>query len=248
MPSWINTLPKDHYLRKTVYTAIREAAADIESLRGTEDCAARLSECEYIESAEVASLDLGSGSAVINAALKDGLFYQVLGEATGLAIDGEDALLPVLKELVGIRDRFQRYAPALEQMEQTGYGIVMPKLSELTLEEPEMIKQGGKYGVRLRAQAPAVHLVRTTVRTEVAPIVGSEKQSEELVLYMMSDFESEPEKIWESNILGKSLHDLVTEGLSAKLSRLPDEARSRLRETIERMINEGCSGLICLIL
>ena len=156
--------------------------------------------------------------------------------------------MPRILELVETRRRFAKYADAISQMEQTGYGIVMPELSELSLEEPVMIRQGGKYGIRLKAQAPAIHLVRTEINTEVAPIVGSEKQSQELVAYMMSDLEQAPDKIWESNIFGKSLHELVSEGLYTKLSKLPDDARLRLRETIERMINEGCSGLICLIL
>ena len=133
-------------------------------------------------------------------------------------------------------------------MERTGYGIVIPEPDELTMEEPEIIRQGGKYGIRLKAKAPAIHLLRTEINTEVAPIVGSEKQSEELVMYMMSDFEKDPDKIWSSNIFGKSLHELVSDGLHTKLSKLPDDARMRLKETVERMINEGCSGLICLIL
>ena len=136
----------------------------------------------------------------------------------------------------------------VDEMEATGYGIVLPEAEELRLEEPEIIRQSGKYGIRLRAKAPAVHLMKTTVNTEVSPIVGTQKQSEELALYMLGDFEEDPEKIWESNIFGKSVHELVKEGLGAKLSKLPDDARLKLRETIERMINDGCSGLICFIL
>jgi stage IV sporulation protein A len=151
-------------------------------------------------------------------------------------------------ELVKIKNRFDKFSNALDEMEATGYGIVMPSMEELTLDEPEVLKQGSKYGIRLKAAAPAIHLLKTTINTEVAPIVGSEKQSEELVLYMLNDFEDSPEKIWESNIFGKSLHELVNEGLHTKMSRLPSDARNRLRETIERMINEGCSGLICFIL
>ena len=194
------------------------------------------------------SIDLGSGTAVIEAALRSDLFYKIIGEATGLEINGENELMPKILELVDIKRKFVKYSEAIEQMEQTGYGIVMPEVSELTLDEPEIIKQGGKYGVRLKAQAPAIHMVKTSINTEIAPIVGSERQSEELVMYMMSDFESSPEKIWDSNIFGKSLHELVSEGLYTKLGKLPEDARMRLRETIERMINEGCSGLICLIL
>ncbi len=248
MPSWINTLEKGHWLKEAVFSHIRQAAASAEVLREIKECAKSIGECEYVQHSETASIDAGCGSAVIDVTLKPELFYRVIGEVTGLDIKGENELLPKIQELVKIRTAFEKFAPAIEQMESTGYGIVMPELSELSLEEPEIIKQGGKYGIRLRAQAPAIHLVKTAINTEVAPIVGSEKQSEELVHYMMSDFESSPEKIWESNIFGKSLHELVSEGLHTKLSKLPAEARMRLKETIERMINEGCSGLICLIL
>ena len=133
-------------------------------------------------------------------------------------------------------------------MAATGYGIVMPSLDELVLEEPEIVKQGGRYGVRLRASAPSIHMMRAEINTEVSPIVGSEKQSEELVMYLLKEFEESPEKIWDSNIFGKSLHDLVNEGLHNKLYRMPSDARMRLQETIERIINEGCGGLICIIL
>ena len=133
-------------------------------------------------------------------------------------------------------------------MEATGYGIVMPTMEQLSLEEPEIVRQGGKYGVRLRASAPSIHMMRADITTEVNPIVGSEKQSEELVMYLLKEFEESPKKIWESNIFGKSLHELVNEGLHNKLYRMPSDARLKLQETIERIINEGCNGLVCIIL
>ena len=136
----------------------------------------------------------------------------------------------------------------MEQTEATGYGIVMPSLEELALEEPEIIRQGGKYGVRLRASAPSIHMMKATIETEIAPIVGSERQSEDLVTGLLKDFENDPLKIWESNIFGKSLHELVNEGLQSKLLHMPQEARLRLQETVERVINEGCSGLVCIII
>ena len=248
MPEWVNSLGRGHWLKEAIFSHIREAAEGVQTLRQIANCAEMIGSCEYIERCSVQRIDAGSGSAVIEAVLQSELFYRVIGEATGLEIKGENELLPRILELVEIRKRFAKYRTAIEQMEQTGYGIVMPETSELSLEEPEIIRQGGKYGIRLRAQAPAIHLVKTEINTEVAPIVGSEKQSEELVMYMMNDLEKDPDKIWESNIFGKSLHELVSEGLYTKLSKLPSDARMRLKETIERMINEGCSGLICLIL
>jgi stage IV sporulation protein A len=248
MPSWINTLEKGHWLKEAVFGHIREAAVNVTNLREVQDCADAIGQCEYVVKGEAVSIDPGSGSAVIDVSLQPNLFYKIIGEATGLEISDENELLPSILQLVEIRNRFAKYTEALDSMEKTGYGIVMPEMGEFSLKEPEVIRQGGKYGIRLCASAPAVHLIKTTINTEVAPIVGSEKQSEELVLYMMSDYEQTPEKIWESNIFGKSLHELVSEGLYTKLGKLPDDARMRLRETIERMINEGCSGLICLIL
>ncbi len=180
--------------------------------------------------------------------LGDGLFYRILGEATGLEIADEEGLLPCMVELAGIKKKYEKFAGALDEVAATGYGIVMPTMEELHLEEPEIMKQGGRYGIRLRASAPSIHLMQANITTEVAPIVGSERQSEELVHYLLQEFEENPAKIWESNIFGKSLHELVNEGLHNKLYRMPADARMKLQETIERVINEGCSGLICIIL
>ena len=248
MPNWINSLEKGHWLKDAIYSHIRKSAEGVKSLRDIDALAQRLSECEYITECAAAQIDLGSGSARITAELQQTLFFKIIGEATGLEVNDENELMSRIFELVKIKKRFDKFSNALDEMEATGYGIVMPSMEELTLDEPEVLKQGSKYGIRLKAAAPAIHLLKTTINTEVAPIVGSEKQSEELVLYMLNDFEDSPEKIWESNIFGKSLHELVNEGLHTKMSRLPSDARNRLRETIERMINEGCSGLICFIL
>ena len=147
-----------------------------------------------------------------------------------------------------IKAQFMRLKDALEQVEATGYGIVMPSIEELTLEEPEIMRQGGRYGVRLKASAPSLHIMKANINTEVTPIVGSEQQSEDLIMYLLKEFEENPLQIWQSNIFGKSLHELVNEGLHTKLARMPQDARMRMQETIERVINEGCSGLICIIL
>ncbi len=248
MPSWINTLNKEHWLRRAVFGQIKEDAASLKSLRDVAAFADDIGRSEYISASRVSSIDLGTGSAVVSAEIDSRLFYKIIGEATGLEIENESELLPQILELVNMKNKYRKFAKALAEVEETGYGIVMPSLEELTLEQPQVIRQGGKYGIRLRAQAPSIHMMRANINTEVAPIVGSEKQSEELIMYMMSDFENAPEKIWESNIFGKSLHELVNEGLHAKLSKLSPSAKLKLGETIERMINEGCSGLICFIL
>ena len=156
--------------------------------------------------------------------------------------------MPLLKDLITIKKKYEKVENALNEVEATGYGIVMPDIDDLSLEEPEIVKQGGKYGVRLKASAPSIHMMKADIVTEVNPIVGSEKQSEELVMYLMNEFNDDPTKIWNSNIFGKSLHDLVNEGLHNKLYKMPVDARLKLQETLERIINEGCGGLICFIL
>ena len=156
--------------------------------------------------------------------------------------------MPCIIELAAIKEKYAKIKGALEEVEQTGYGIVMPSLSELRLEEPEMMKQGGKYGVKLRASAPSIHMLRADITTEVNPMVGSEKQSEDLVSYLLQEFSEDPIKIWSSNIFGKSLNELVNEGLQNKLFRMPTDARLKIQETLERVINDGCNGLVCIIL
>ena len=219
-----------------------------EKIKEVADIADKVKKCEYVSYAETTNVDLGSGRARIRIELEDDLFYKVLGEKTGLEIGDEGGLLDAMMELSRMKKEFERVIQAYNDVDDTGYGIVMPSMDELMLDEPEIIKQSGRYGIRLRAKAPSVHMMKTTIQTEITPIVGSEQQSEELVAYLMKEFEEDPSKIWESNIFGKSLHELVNEGLHNKLYRMPSDARTKVRETVERIINDGCNGLICIIL
>ncbi len=247
-PRWITSLDKEHWLKKSVFDAIKDAAKDINHIQDIRQAAEKIKDCEYVLSSAVDSIDLGCGCARLCVTLNDDLFYRILGEATGIEIKNEGDLMPCMVELARIKSEYEKVRCALEEVNATGYGIVMPTMEELSLEEPEIVKQGGKYGVRLKASAPSIHMMKADITTEVSPIVGSEKQSEELVMYLLKEFEENPQKIWESNIFGKSLHELVNEGLHNKLYRMPSDARLKLQETIERIINEGCSGLICIIL
>ena len=248
MPRWIVSLPSGHWLKADVYRCVRESAEGLSEMGAVRFITDTIEGCEHIASCEVKGLDLGTGSATITIRIKEDLFYTILSEATGLEICGEAGLMPCMIELAAIKREYEKIQGALDEVAATGYGIVMPSLEELTLEEPEIVKQGGKYGVRLRASAPSIHMMRADITTEVSPIVGSERQSEELVHYLLQEFEENPKQIWESNIFGKSLHSLVNEGLHNKLCRMPGDARLKLQETVERIINEGCSGLICIIL
>ena len=248
IPKWLTSLEKDHWLRKDVFTALKKAAENIQTMGQINDIVCGMSECEHITGCTTERIDLGSGAGYISAELKSELFYKILGETTGLELNDEGDLMPCMTELAAIKKKYEKVRAALDEVQATGYGIVMPDIDELSLEEPEIVKQGGKYGVRLRAHAPSIHMMAANIETEVSPIVGSEKQSEELIHYLLKEFEENPTKIWESNIFGKSLHELVTEGVCNKLFRMPNDARMKLRETIERIINEGCGGLICIIL
>ena len=248
IPQWVVSLGHEHKLRSEIMQSIREAASYLRRVRDVTQMAGRISKCEHIEASAVEYTNLSDGSARIRCTVQQGLFYEMLSENTGIDIDGEQGLVEVMRELSDTAKKYERIKGALEEVEATGYGIVMPTLDELSLEEPEMMRQGGRYGVRLRASAPSLHIMKADITTEVAPIVGSESQSQELVMYLMREFEENPSKIWESNIFGKSLHDLVNEGLCNKLYKMPTDARSRLQETLQRVINEGCSGLICIIL
>lgn len=247
MPKWITLLEKAHWLQQELYSAVKNFAAERQIMKDLM-LGERTMECEHIEASRISAIELGTGCVTIELALLPELFYRVLSEMTGLPVTDEATLMPCVIQMARAKAQYEKLRSALEQVEATGYGIVMPTLDELTLEEPEIVRQGGRFGVRLRASAPSIHMMKAHIHTEVSPIVGTEKQSEELVHGLLSDFEDDPSKIWQSNIFGKSLHDLVNEGLQNKLLNMPDDARVRIGETLERVINEGCSGLICIIL
>ena len=248
MPRWITSLEKDHWIRSEVFSNIEKAASNITKIREVQDIVNNISKCELIKSTELIGADLGVGHSKIGVTLNDDLFYKVLTEKTGVEIADECALMNCMVDLTSTQKKFEKISEAYDDVSETGYGIVLPTIEELTLEEPEIIKQGGKYGIKLKASAPSVHMMKTNITTEVTPIVGSEQQSEELVKYLLGEFEEDPTKIWQSNIFGKSLHELVNEGLHNKLNRMPEDARIKVKETIERIINDGCNGLICILL
>ena len=248
IPSWVVALPSDHWLRTEILKVVSESAGNIEKLRQIQQVAENVCQSEYIVSSELSSLDLSCGRAELKVNLSSELFFRILSEQTGLDISDEKALLDNFSELSVKKSRYERIAKAYEEVLENGYGIVMPTMEELHLEEPQIIKQSGKYGVKLKASAPSVHLMKVETCAEVTPLVGSEQQSEDLVKYLLREFEEDPVKIWESDIFGKSVSDLVNEGLQNKLYRMPDDARKKLTETVEKIINDGCNGLICIIL
>ena len=247
-PRWIDGLDFEHPVRAELLKEIREAFENINVLKDVSSCVDSIRQTEIISKTSIADIQLGSGNVNIDISLKDELFYNVLSEITGVDVNNEGDLFSIISTLSKTKKKYDKIASALDEVDRKGYGIVTPSIDELIFEEPEMFKQGSRFGVKLKAMAPSIHLIKTNVATEVSPIVGSEKQSEELVNYLLSEFENDPKKIWESNIFGKNLHELVNEGLQTKLAKMPEDAQIKLQETLERIVNEGSGGLICIIL
>ncbi|MCQ2471374.1 MAG: stage IV sporulation protein A [Clostridia bacterium] len=248
LPGWVMNLPDDCDIRVKLRECIKTACEKLKKVRDVNNFAAELEECNIVKCVNIDEISLADGSARLSADIEKSVFYKVLSDETGLDITDDEQLMSSVRELAEAQKAYARFKNAIDEVEATGYGIVMPTIDELSLEEPEIMRQGGRYGVRLKASAPSIHIMKANINTEVAPIVGSESQSEELVMYLLKEFEENPAKIWDSNIFGKSLHELVNEGLHNKLYRMPTNARMKLQETLEKVINEGCSGLICIIL
>lgn len=247
-PRWVDGLSSEHWLKKQLHAEIKEAFSNVRLLKQVDASVQKIQKTEIIQKTMVDEILLGTGSVHISIQLMDELFYQVLTEISGVSISNEGDLFSTITSFAQTKKEYDKIAYALEEVKTKGYGIVTPSMEELILDEPEMVKQGSRFGVKLKAKAPSIHMIRADIETEVSPIVGSEKQSEELVNYLLSEFESDPIKIWESNIFGKSLHELVNEGLQNKLCRMPEDAQQKLQETLERIVNEGSGGLICIIL
>ncbi len=248
VPEWMQALSFDHWLLEDVMGRINNVLGDISKVRDYGKLMDAFDESEYVETPRLDIMLLGEGVVEFALTLKPGLFYKVLAEECGYPIKGDYHLFSIMKDLVTAKNEYDRVAQALDSVRQTGYGLVPPSMNELSLEEPEIVQQGSRFGVKLKASAPSLHLIRVDIQTVVSPIVGTEKQSEELVKYLLSEFEADPKQIWETNIFGKSLHELVKEGLSNKLARMPEDAQDKIQITLQRIINEGSGGLICILL
>lgn len=248
LPGWITALPEAHPIKSGLYQALLQKAGEAEHLWQTKAVFASLPEGTALERMEVRRVEPGSGIVEISLLFPEQLFYQILSQDTGVEIQDDAALMDYLRQMGEIRRDYERISGALEQVRATGYGIVMPTTEEMKLEVPEIIRKNSSYGVKLKASAPSIHMLRADINTVLTPMVGDEKQSENMVNYLLSEYEGNTEKLWESNIFGKSLFELVNEGLNTKLAKMPEDARMKLRDTISRIINEGSGGLICIIL
>ena len=248
LPRWFETLEPSHWLRGSMLNIVKNKFSKLQNLRQIKNVLNEIENEEIIDRLNMQEIELGNGIAAVDVALDNNLFYQILSEISGFDVKEEGDLFSIVTSLAQSKKSYDKLEMALSDVKRKGYGIVNPSIEDLTLEEPEIVKQGSKFGVKLRAKAPSLHIIKAEIETEVSPIVGSEKQSEELVNYLMKEFEDDPTQIWQSNIFGKSLHELVNEGLQNKLYKMPEDAQCKLQETLEKIINEGSGGLICIIL
>ncbi|MCX7902989.1 MAG: stage IV sporulation protein A [Caloramator sp.] len=248
LPDWVEHLDNEHWLKKNFILAVKNSIKDLAKIRDIKPIINSYKEYEFIGDVNLDEMKLGEGSATITMKVKDGLFYRILGEISGFNISGEFDLLNLMKDLTVAKREYDRIESALKEVKETGYGMVPPQIDEMKLEEPEIVRQGNKFGVKLRASAPSLHIIKVDVETEVSPIVGTEKQSEELLRSLLEEFENNPQKIWQANMFGKTLEELVKEGLQNKLYKMPEDVQEKLQRTLQKIINEGNGGLICIIL
>ena len=248
LPSWIGALEEKEAIRGRLLDALGEKARSLKKIGETLSAFSDLNIEDGEVTAQVCGMRLGEGSATVEVRVPETVFYRILEEKTGFSVNDERDLLRILSELSEVKRKYDKVAPAMDEVMKTGYGIVMPSVGDMKLEEPEIVKQPGGYGVRLKASAPSIHMMKADIRTEVNPIVGTESQSEELVKFLLKEFEEDPASIWDSNMFGKTLHELVSEGLNGKLAHMPTDVREKLSDTIGRIVNEGCGGLICILL
>lgn len=248
LPKWIETLDINHWLKQSIIKDTKSLLSEIDKLHNIKSTISILENNEYIKKAYIDKINLGEGISDIEISLNDHLFYTVLSETTGMDINNEYELISRIKLLSEAKKEYDKVKYAIEEVKRKGYGIVTPSLDEMVLEKPELIKHGSRYGIKIKATAPSFHLIRADIQTEVAPIVGSEEQSKELSEYLLDQFENEKDKIWDYNIFGKSLSDLVNDGLNTKLYRMPEETQLKFQETLQKIINEGNGGLICILL
>ncbi|SHI63001.1 stage IV sporulation protein A [Lutispora thermophila] len=248
MPRWIDSLENDHWLKKEIIDGILNSTKDIYRIREVASSTESLSVVDNLESASIRDMDLARGTIDVRLNLKEGLFYRILGEVSGYSIEGDYQLVSLMRDLSNAKKEYDKIKDAIKDVKEVGYGVVAPSVDEIKLEEPEIVKHGGRFGVRLRASAPSLHIIKTNIETEVSPIVGTEKQSEEFIRYFMDEFESNPERIWETNVFGKPLYDMVKEELQSKLYKMPDDIQGKMQLTLEKIVNDTKGSIICIII
>ena len=245
---WVEGLEKNHWIKESIISTLKQCIANLQKIRDIDDIVNGFENLEFLDGVTVQNVELGEGVVNIQLSTKQELFYNVLEEKSGFKIEEDSQLLNLVTTLSRVKQEYDKIEVALNDAKNFGYGVVAPSLSELSLEEPEIIKQGKQYGVKLKANAPSLHIIKADISTEVSPIVGNQNQGEEMVKYLLNEFEQNPSEIWESNMFGKSLNDLVKEQLQSKLYTMPDEIRFKIQKTLQKIINEGSNNIITIIL
>lgn len=248
LPEWVSALDDQHWLTQHIVSLVREAGAQIARMRDAEKAQSAFAASEYVDTPQLDQLEYGEGSARFSLPLKNGLFNQILSEQCGAEIESDGHLLRLLKELVSAKKEYDRVADALREAVDTGYGLVTPAMSDVTLYEPEVSRQAGRYGVRLRAKAPALHLIRSDIEAEVSPVLGTQEQTDEFAASLRDTYEQDPQALLQTNFFGRSLESLISEGLAGKLQRMPPDAQEKVRAALTKILNEGDGGMICILL
>lgn len=248
LPRWVQALPIDSDVVQELISGVKDMAGDVERMKDYDKIDAYFENANLWQTPSSINLDAGKGKVTVDMDVKRGVFFDVASKECGVDVRDEYDMLVNMKSLCRSKDKIERLQSALEQVETLGYGVVAPTMDEIELKEPELLRQGGQYGVRLKANAPSLHIMKVDVETEVSPIVGSEEQSKDLVDGMMSDFENDKQAIWNTNIFGRSLSSLVADGINNKLQTVPAEAELKLKKTLGRIVNEGKGGVICILL
>ena len=248
LPRWVQALPIDSEVVQDLIGAVKNMAQDVDRMKDYDKIDEYFDDSRFWQTPSSINLDAGKGKVNVDIDVKRGVFFDVASKECGVDMADEYDMLTNMKSLCKSKDKIDRLRSALEQVDTLGYGVVAPTMDEIELKEPELLRQGGQYGVRLRANAPSLHIMKVDVETEVSPIVGSEEQSKDLVDGMMSDFENDKQAIWNTNIFGRSLSSLVADGINNKLQTVPAEAEQKLRKTLGRIVNEGKGGVICILL
>ena len=248
IPRWLEGLDNEHWLKSSIIDTLLKLTDQTGNLRGIPVCAAELENNEYIRKAYIGDISAGSGDAEIDVAMNDDLFYKVLSETIDMDIKGDYELISIMKELSAVRAEYNKISPALADVKRKGYGIVGPAFDDIVLDEPEVFKHGSRYGIKIKAHGEAINMIKTDVETEVAPIVGTEEQSKEFIDDILSTYKTDRQKIWELNLFGRTLDTLVNEGMHNKIYTMPEDAQMKLQESLQKILNEGSGGLICIIL
>lgn len=248
LPEWLEALPGDNTLREEIFGNILDSCDGVCKIKDCYNSVGKLAQCENISEVTISKSDLGSGNVEVNVCLPRSLYYNTISEQTGIQVNNDGDLISTLAEMSTVKRDYDKLRSALEDVRTKGYGVVMPDSSQMQLEEPQIVRQGGKYSVKLKANAPAIHMMMTNIETEVTPAIGGETASEDIINFLLQGFDGDVNRIWQSNIFGKSLYDIAEEGLTSKIESLPQSAKDKIQETLQRIINEGSGGLICILL